>query len=370
MKSFVHWNKGRTPRQAHRDLGDLKDDELGRMGFYGRTAQLYRKHDPTSFEPRGDYRPREAHVDSLEPSDRHDPRGMPLVLFENADCRVLLSRRTAPMPFHFRTVDGDEAYFVHRGSGRIETEFGSLEYEPGDWLVLPKAITYRVEPDATDNVFLVVESALELQVPDYGLLGRHAPFDPTLVVVPEPSAGDTDSERENGEWEVVIRHGGQTSTIVYPHDPCDVVGWKGDLFPFKLNIRDWNPISAEGIHLPPTVHQFLANDEVMVCHFLPRPAEMRPGAERVPCYHRNADFDEIALFHGGTFLGIDLPAGLITHAPQGLHHGAPEKVREHARRTHGTIDRVDWQIIAIDTRRPLRPSHAVRAFDHARHAPR
>ncbi len=39
MKSFLHLNKGRTPRQAHRDLGDLKDDELGRNAFYGRTAQ-------------------------------------------------------------------------------------------------------------------------------------------------------------------------------------------------------------------------------------------------------------------------------------------------------------------------------------------
>lgn len=360
MKSFLHLNKGRTPRQAHRDLGGLKDDELGRNAFYGRTAQLYRRHDPTRFEARGDYRPREVNVDTLTPGDRTDAAGFPLPLFENDTCRILLSRRSAAMPYYFRTVDGDEAFFVHRGHGRFDTEFGPLDYEPGDWIVVPKAVTYRLVPETSDNVLLIVESARELVVPDYGLLGRHAPYDPTVITVPEPLARP---DAHGGEHEVVIRHSRTYSSIVYAFDPCDVEGWKGDLFPFKLNIRDWNPILSDDVHLPPTVHQFLVNDDVMICHFLPRPAEGRVGAERVPCYHRNADYDEIALFHGGTFLGFDLPKGLITHAPQGIHHGAPEALREHARRTHAAIDRVDWQIIAVDTRQPLRPAAAVRAHD-------
>lgn len=360
MKSFLHLNKGRTPRQAHRDLDGLKDDELGRNAFYGRTAQLYRRHDPTRFEARGDYRPREVNVDTLTPGDRTDAAGFPLPLFENDTCRILLSRRSSAMPYYFRTVDGDEAFFVHRGRGRFDTEFGPLDYEPGDWIVVPKAVTYRLVPETSDNVLLIVESARELMVPDYGLLGRHAPYDPTVITVPEPLARP---ETHGGEYEVVIRHSRTYSSIVYAFDPCDVEGWKGDLFPFKLNIRDWNPILSDDVHLPPTVHQFLVNDDVMICHFLPRPAEGRVGAERVPCYHRNADYDEIALFHGGTFLGFDLPKGLITHAPQGIHHGAPEALREHARRTHAEIDRVDWQIIAVDTRQPLRPAAAVRAHD-------
>ena len=360
MKSFVHLRKGRTPRVAHRDLDGLKDDELGRSGFYGRTAQLYRRNNPASYRPLGDYRLREVQSSQLDPPDLTDPRGEALPLFENHACRIFLSRRSAPMPFHFRTVDGDEAYFVHVGSGRFETEFGPIEYEPGDWIVIPKAVTYRVVPTTSENVFLIVESALELLVPDYGMLGRHAPFDPSVVYVPEPEARAGEPGKP---YEVVIRHGGERSSIVYDFHPLDVEGWKGDLFPFKLNIRDWSPILSDEVHLPPTVHQFLANDEVMVCHFLPRPAEGRAGAERVPCYHRNADYDEIALFHGGTFLGFELPKGLISHSPQGIHHGAPEMLREHARKTHGEIDRVDWQIIAIDTRTPLRVSDAVRAHD-------
>jgi len=37
--------------------------------------------------------------------------------------------------------------------------------------------------------------------------------------------------------------------------------------------------------------------------------------------------------------------------PQGVHHGAPEKARERARRKFDDYSRVDWSVIAIDTRR-------------------
>jgi homogentisate 1,2-dioxygenase len=94
----------------------------------------------------------------------------------------------------------------------------------------------------------------------------------------------------------------------------------------------------------------------MLGAFLPRPAEGEVGVERVPWYHRNADYDEIGFFHGGDFLGFPLPAGRITHSPQGLHHGAPEIARVHARDSHEAIDEVKWQIVFVDTRRPLRPN--------------
>lgn len=60
---------------------------------------------------------------------------------------------------------------------------------------------------------------------------------------------------------------------------------------------------------------------VYVMNFLPKPAEGVPGTERTPWYHRNVDYDEIAFFHGGSLYGIPMPPGLISHAPQGVHHG-------------------------------------------------
>ena len=48
-----------------------------------------------------------------------------------------------------------------------------------------------------------------------------------------------------------------------------------------------------------------------------------------------------------------------------VYHGAPEKARERARRKFDEYDRVDWSVIAIDTRRRLVLSAEVLANDWA-----
>ena len=353
MKSFFHPHRGQTPRQAHVNVGDLLEDELGRQGFSGRMAQLYRRNDPRRYREAGDYRVRRAKTHELSVRDQQDPRALPQRMLENADCALAISKRREAMPFYTRHIDGDAAYFVHQGTGLFETEFGPLRYEPGDYLVMPKAVTFRIVPDAPDNFFYVIETRDELRVPDYGPLGRHAPFDPSTIEIPEAQVIEDDKE-----WEIVLQHEGQRSSIFYAHNPCDVEGWKGDLFPFRFNIRDWNVVTSDTLHLPPPVHQLFGARGLIICNFLPRPAEMKKGVERVPVNHRNADYDEVIFVHGGTFLGAPLPEGMLEHDPQGLHHGAPKNARDLARQFHDHVDRVEWQIVAIEAEKPLRPTAA------------
>jgi homogentisate 1,2-dioxygenase len=119
MESFVHLRKGRTPRRLHADLDGLKDDELGRGGFTGRTANMYRRHDPTAYRAVGPRRPIDVLTGELKPGDATDANGGPLLLFANPDCRISLSRRGQPMPFYLRHVDGDLLCFVHTGGGLL-----------------------------------------------------------------------------------------------------------------------------------------------------------------------------------------------------------------------------------------------------------
>ena len=163
------------------------------------------------------------------------------------------------------------------------------------------------------------------------------------------------------------RSRGRDDHLFYRHNPIDVEGWRGDNYAFTFNVADYNVITSDSVHLPPTVHLFMQATGVYVCNFLPKPAETVPGTERTPWYHRNVDFDEIAFFHGGSLYGIPMPPGLISHAPQGVHHGAPEKARERARRKFDDYDSVDWKVIAIDTRRRLVPSAEVLAHDLGQH---
>ncbi len=368
MESFVHLRKGTTPHRLHADLDGLKDDELGRGGFTGRTANMYRRNDPTAYRAEGPLRPVDVLAALLQPTDATDAAGDPLLLFSNADCRIRLSRRSAPMPFHIRYVDGDLLCFVHAGSGRLETEFGPLDYREGDWLYLPKATTWRQLP-AAETTLLMIEATDEFRVPPPGPLGRHFPFDPSLIVIPDPAPFNPDPFDDGREsYEVRLIHDGGPTTLHYQHNPIDVEGWRVDNFAFSFNIADYNVVTSDSVHLPPTVHLFMQATGVYVMNFLPKPAEGVAGTERPPWYHRNVDFDEIAFFHGGSLYGIPMPPGLISHAPQGVHHGAPEKARERSRRKFDDYQRVDWQVIAIDTRRRLIPSPAVLAADLGQHA--
>ena len=271
------------------------------------------------------------------------------------------------MPFYVRYVDGDLLCFVHQGAGLLETEFGPLHYRVGDWVYLPKACTWRQVPEA-QTTLLMIEAADEFRVPAPGPLGRHFPFDPSQATIPEPAPIEDDGR---GEYEVRLIHrdiqDAGSTTLFYQHNPLDVEGWRGDNFAFTFNIDDYNVITSDSVHLPPTVHLFMQATGVYVMNFLPKPAEGVAGTERTPWYHRNVDYDEIAFFHGGSLYGIPMPPGLITHAPQGVHHGAPEKARERARRKFDEHSRVDWQVIAVDTRRRLTPSPEVLAHDLGQH---
>ena len=124
---------GKTTQQAHVALPEgTFEEEHGRKGFYGKAAHLYHSHPPTGwirFE--GKLRPHLFDLNKLEPTDLHDAEGEPVTFLGNQDVLVSVSRRSRPMPFCFRNSDGDELYFVHRGHGVIETDFGPLPYREG-----------------------------------------------------------------------------------------------------------------------------------------------------------------------------------------------------------------------------------------------
>ena len=186
-------------------------------------------------------------------------------------------------------------------------------------MYLPKSTTYRQIPQ-DESFFIIIEATEEFRVPEAGLLGRHHPFDSSLVTVPEAEAFDDDGR---DEYEVRLRQREGRTSLFYPHNPLDVEGWKGDNFAFTYNIEDYDVIASDTVHLVPMVHLFLQATGVYVANFLPRRAEGRPGAERPPWYHRNVDYDEIAFYHGGSVFGINMPPGLISHAPQASTTACP-----------------------------------------------
>ena len=219
---------------------------------------------------------------------------------------------------------------------------------------------YPARPEET----LIIETPEPVALADRGPLGQHALFDKGVLVTPELVLPER-VEREGTEWEVRIKRQGTWTRVVYPFYPMDVVGWKGDLWVAKLNVRDFRPVTSPRYHLPPSVHGTFQAGGCLISTFAPRPLETDPEALRVPFYHRNMDFDEVLFYHQGEFFSrAGIQPGMLTLHPQGIHHGPqPNAIEASKAKTHTTE-----VAVMIESKRPFTVQNGIEAMEMKEYA--
>lgn len=347
----IPYIKGVVTTQAHVGIPDgTFEEEIGRNGFFGKYAHLYRSHSPVSWTRiEGPLKPQA--FDLRKMKDTRDYLEGRKVFLNNDDVQLAYVNLTQPMNYFFRNADADEVLFIHNGSGRIETDFGPLNYVKGDYLQIPRGTVYRLDPAEATQI-LVIESFSEVNFPEKGMLGQHALFDPAVVRVPTPESVPFSSLKKQDEYEVRIKRCGEMTKVFYPFCPLDTVGWKGTMSVLQLNVKDIRPVLSDRYHLPPSAHTTFVAQNFVICTFVPRTLEIGDEkAMRVPFYHSNIDFDEVLFYHEGEFFsrsGID--EGMITFHPQGIHHGPHKKAIERSSKA----DRTNEVAVMIDTKRPLK----------------
>ena len=354
--------QGTITRQAHVNLPEgTFEEEFARNGFFGKTTHLYRKHPVTAWTRiEGPLRPHSYDLNRLERADSNaihvsmfgsvEPAFTPICFLYNDDVALHWVSPTK-MDFFYRNADGDDVYYVHAGGGRLETVFGNLDYAKGDYLVLPRGTTYRFLPSTGQQRYLLIESASEVTIPDRNQLGPNALFDPAMIDTPKLGPVD-DKERE---WAIHIKREDEITKVFYPFNPLDVVGWKGDLTVWRINVKDIRPILSARYHLPPSAHSTFLGHNFVICSFLPRPFEEEEGAMRVPFYHANIDYDEVLFYSDGHFFSREgIGPGMLTWHPQGIHHGPHPKAIPASR----TKERTDEVAVMVDTFHPLKATPA------------
>jgi homogentisate 1,2-dioxygenase len=343
--------EGEASRQAHCDLPQGSyERELGREGFFGPATHMYHRHRPTDwirFE--GELKPRAFDTTHLGVfgASPWDACG----LLHNAHMKMRIWSMQNSMTSLVRNADGDDLLFIHQGAGHLFCDYGHLEVRQGDYIVIPRSTMWRLESDETMQVLMIEATGGSYMLPDKGMLGPHAIFDPAVLDV--PSIGERFlSQQDETEWEVQVKSRGKISKVFYPFNPLDAMGWKGDLAPVRVNWRDIRPVLSDRYHLPPSAHTTFIANRFVVCTFAPRPFETDPGALKVPFYHNNDDYDEVLFYHQGEFFSRDnIHPGMITYHPVGFTHGPHPKAMENAfvQKSRGT----DEVAVMIDTRDPL-----------------
>ncbi len=361
--------RGEIPHKRHTQFrkpdGSLYAEELfGVEGFSGRESLLYHHTPPTQthrIEKVRDVRIERSDEDENGPHRHHlvntgqlKPGGTAiegrLPLFYNADVTfgvVLPDRR---MEHFYRNGECDEMYFVHQGHGTLDTVFGTIEYGPGDYLVIPIGTTYRLQPGDDAQRMLWLECPSNIEPPrryrnDFGQLLEFSPYCERDIRPPAQMAANL----EEGEFTVEVKTRGRVTAYDYHHHPFDLVGWDGYLYPFAFNIGDFEPITGR-IHQPPPVHLTFQPRNFVVCSFVPRKFDYHPLSIPAPYNHSNINSDEVIYYVAGNFMsrrGVDVSS--FTVHPAGIPHGP------HPGTVEASIGKESTEELAvmIDTFHPL-----------------
>jgi homogentisate 1,2-dioxygenase len=356
--------EGVASRQAHCDLPEgTYEREMSKEGFFGPAAFFHHRHPPTGWSDfTGPLQPRAFDLAKLDA-----PAASPWSATEalaNAHCRIRYWRLAASMPCLARNADGDDLLFVHAGTGHFFCDFGHLAIEAGDYVVIPRGTMWRIECERPLDALLVEATNATYMLPDKGILGNHAIFDPALLDTPRIDAEFAAQQSDTEAWTVEVKRRGEVSRITYPFNPLDVVGWHGELSVVRINVRHIRPVMSHRYHLPPSAHTTFLSNRFVVCTFAPRPFETDPGALKVPFFHNNDDYDEVLFYHAGDFFSRDnIHPGMMTLHPGGFTHGPHPKALKRMFRQEkpGT----DEYAVMIDTRDPLEVTSAAGAVEWA-----
>ncbi|MEQ8841628.1 MAG: homogentisate 1,2-dioxygenase [Acidimicrobiales bacterium] len=365
---------GSVPPKRHTDHrspeGERYAEELmGRRGFSGESSLLYHRHSPSAVHAirEADGAPVTSSLETplrphhLRPATLPTPSADPVrgrqMLLRNADVRIgwVCADTDSPLT---RSVVGDELVYVQSGSATLASVFGTITVGSGDYVVVPSGVNHQWT-DVVDLRALVIETSGAVSVPDRylsagGQFLEHAPYCERDLRGP----AEFDA-RDETDVDVLVRSVGGATWHTHAHHPFDVVGWDGCVYPWVLNIADFEPVVGS-IHQPPPVHQTFAADGLVVCSFVPRPFDFHPDAIKVPYHHANVDSDEVLFYSDGDFMsrrGSGVEKESISFHPAGFVHGPqPGSVEASlgASRTEETA-------VMIDTFRPLEMTDAARS---------
>ena len=170
-----YYKLGEIPHKRHTQFrqpdGSLYHEEvMGIHGFAGIQSILYHVRPPTQvrrvetetkveipYEDAGPLQPR--HLCSAPIPAGGDAVEGRIPMMGNNEVVISVARPTKAMPYWYKFAHGDDVIFIHDGSGVLESQFGLLRYGPGDYLVIPTGVIWRIVPDeGVEQRMLVVEA--------------------------------------------------------------------------------------------------------------------------------------------------------------------------------------------------------------------
>ncbi len=215
--------------------------------------------------------------------------------------------------------DGDFLIVPQEESFIMTTEFGKLHVSPGEIVIVPRGIKFKIHfdlPLATSgtniNIFSNNRCArgyiLEIfsghfELPNLGPIGANGLANPRDFKYPVASYEDV--EVTNDSYKILNKFNGEMFYYQQSHSPFDVVGWHGNYSPYKYDLSHFctmNSVSFD--HPDPSIYTVLtcpsAEEGVAVADFVIFPPRwmVMEKTFRPPYYHRNCMSEYMGMVYG------------------------------------------------------------------------
>jgi len=377
----IYHHLGNIPQKRHTVFkspqGNFYYEQLfGTEGFNGHSTLSYHVHRPTqvkeilksySVQPKIaiDKNIKSLLLKGFEIKPTADFLESRKTVLLNGDCQIGLAAPTESLTKYFyKNADADEMIFIHKGKGKLRTFLGNINFEYGDYLIIPRGMIYQIEFETSDNRLFYVESFAPYYTPkryksSSGQLLEHSPFCERDFKLPT----ELETYDQKGDFIIKIKKEGMIHEVVYATHPFDVVGWDGYNFPYGFSIHNFEPITGR-VHQPPPVHQTFETSTFVVCSFVPRLYDYHPQAIPAPYNHSNIDSDEVLYYVDGDFMSRNnIEQGHITLHPKGIPHGPAPGAMERS------IGQTVTQELAVmvDTFRPLMVTEEAMGIDDGKY---
>ncbi len=279
----------------------------------------------------------------------------------NAECGIHLYAANRSMVRRvFYNADAEMLIVPQQGRLRVATEFGRIDAEPQEVVLIPRGIRFRVElPDGAARGYVCENYGEGLRLPDMGVIGSNGLANPRHFEIPVAWY-----EEFEGDYELVAKFAGNLWAAAMGHSPFDVVAWSGNHLPFKYDLRRFNAIGSISFdHPDPSIFLVLQApsgvpgvDTLDFVIFPPRVLAMQ-HTFRPPWFHRNIASEFMGLIHGVYDAKAEgfAPGGASLHNSFTAHGPDAETFEKASTRASEEPDYVkDTMAFMFETRLPLR----------------
>ena len=355
--------RGEIPQKKHTEFRDdnknlFWEELISRSGFSHMYSNVYHINPPTAIKNLGSKTENKIHL--IEKLNKHyhlktsniqsegTASSSRKTLFVNNDLTISKCHADRSMKTLYKNAYADELLFISSGVGVLQTNFGNLDIVYGDYIIIPRGVIWKIQINSPLKI-LVIESTEPIETPEryrnkFGQLLEHSPFTERDIITPK-----YDEPCLEKSTLIDVKYGQHIQTYEYENHPFDIIGWDGYYYPWKLNIKDFMPLTGK-IHQPPPIHQTFQAKGFVVCSFVPRIYDYHKKSIPAPYAHSNVDSEEIIYYVDGKFMSRkDIEPESITYHPMGLTHGPqPGKIEE----SIGAKETKEFAVM-IDTFKPV-----------------